>query len=49
MDARDVSNWVAAILVVAAIVALLALARGTPDHARDRGDAPTAAVASARA
>ena len=37
MNTRDVSNWVVTILVVAAIVALVALAQGTPDHARDRG------------
>ena len=46
MEGRDVSNWVAAVLVVAAIVLLVALAQGTPDHARDRGDLPTTAVAT---
>ena len=46
MDTRDVANWVVAALVVAAIVALVALAQGTPDHSRDRGDAPIAAVAT---
>jgi len=49
MEARDVSNWVAAILVVAAIVLLVALAQGTPDHARDRGDALTGVVATSLA
>jgi hypothetical protein len=44
METRDVSNVVVAILLVAAIVALVALAQGTPDHARDRGHAPGAAV-----
>ena len=44
METRDVSNVVVAILLVAAIVALLALAKGTPDHARDRGNAPVASV-----
>ncbi len=33
METRDVSNWVVAMLLVAAIVALVALAQGTPDHA----------------
>jgi Flp pilus assembly protein protease CpaA len=46
MESRDVSNWVVTILLVAAIVALVALAQGTPDHARDRGEAPAAAVAT---
>ena len=32
METRDVANWVVAVLVVAAIVALLAVAQGTPDH-----------------
>ena len=44
METKDVSNVVVAILLVAAIVALLALAQGTPDHARDRGSAPVAAA-----
>ena len=46
METRDVANWVVAALVVAAIVALVALAQGTPDHGRDLGDAPTTAVAT---
>ena len=46
MDTRDVSNWVVTILVVAAIVALVALAQGTPDHARDRGVSPNTVVAT---
>ena len=46
METRDVSNWVVTVLLVAAIVLLVALAQGTPDHARDRGDAPTTAVAT---
>jgi hypothetical protein len=49
MEPRDVSNWVVAALLVAAIVLLVALAQGTPDHARDRGDAPTAVVTTSRA
>ena len=43
METRDVSNVVVAILLVAAIVALVALGQGTPDHARDRGSAPATA------
>ncbi len=46
METKDVTNVVVAILLVAAIVALLALAQGTPDHARDRGNAPAASVAA---
>ncbi|HET9497104.1 MAG TPA: hypothetical protein VFP83_02150 [Candidatus Limnocylindria bacterium] len=46
METRDVANWVVAALVVAAIVALVALAQGTPDHGRDLGDAPTTAAAT---
>jgi hypothetical protein len=46
METKDVSNVVAAIILVAAIVALVALAQGTPDHARDRGHAPAAGVAT---
>ncbi len=49
METRDVSNWVVTVLLVAAIVLLVALAQGTPDHARDRGDAPTTAVATSMA
>jgi hypothetical protein len=49
METRDVSNWVVTVLLVAAIVALVALAQGTPDHARDRGDAPTSVVATSMA
>lgn len=45
METRDVSNVVVAILLVAAIVALVALAKGTPDHARDRGHVSGPAVA----
>jgi hypothetical protein len=45
VETRGVSDLVVAALVAAAIVALVALAQGTPDHARDRGDVPTAAVA----
>ena len=46
MESGDVSNWVATVLLVAAIVLLVALAQGTPDHARDRGDVPMGAVAT---
>jgi Flp pilus assembly protein protease CpaA len=49
VERQDVSNWVVAALLLAAIVLLVALAQGTPDHARDRGDAPTAVVATSRA
>ena len=48
METRDVANWVVTILLVAAIVALLAVAQGTPDHSRDRGGVPTTAVATSR-
>jgi hypothetical protein len=48
METRDAVNWVVTALVVAAIVALLAVARGTPDHSRDRGGAPTSAVATSK-
>jgi Flp pilus assembly protein protease CpaA len=44
METRDVANWVVTVLVVAAIVALLVVAQGTPDHSRDRGSGLTAAV-----
>lgn len=49
METKDVSNWVVTVLLVAAIVALVALAQGTPDHSRDRGVAPTTAGAVSRA
>jgi Flp pilus assembly protein protease CpaA len=45
LESRDVSNWVAVVLMVAAIVLLVALAQGTPDHSRDRGDVSAATVA----
>ena len=47
METRDVGNWVVAVLVVAAIVALLVVAQGTPDHSRGRGDASIATVSTA--
>jgi hypothetical protein len=46
METRDVANWVVIVLVVAAIVALLVVAQGTPDHSRDRGSGLTTAVAT---
>jgi hypothetical protein len=49
METKDVSNWVVTVLLVAAIVALVALAQGTPDHSRDRGGIPATAVAFSRA
>jgi hypothetical protein len=46
METRDVTNSVLAILLAAAIIALIAVAQGTPDHARDRGGALTTASAT---
>lgn len=46
METRDVTNWVVSMLVAAAIIALLVVAQGTPDHSRDRGSGLTTALAT---